>query len=234
MTHVSLAQRPELYGEANRLVSSCWPEFMLHDSVANRHFFEFVQTFPDHQFILLDDSGDICGMVNSVPLSFPKALESLNDGGWDWAVIKSLEDRKKGLVPDTLVGLQVCIDPRLQGNGLSARAVDIMRRFRSDKGYRQLVIPVRPTCKHHYPLIPMADYIAWFRVHFRQGGQILRPCEHSMRIEAPLADWEAWTGLTFIGSGRYIVSGALCPLNVDREKDTGVYVEPNVWVVHRA
>jgi hypothetical protein len=33
-------------------------------------------------------------------------------------------------------------------------------------------------------------------------------------------------------SGVYIVPGALVPIEIDREQDEGVYVEPNVWMVH--
>jgi hypothetical protein len=33
-------------------------------------------------------------------------------------------------------------------------------------------------------------------------------------------------------SGAYVVSGALVPIEIDRERDEGVYVEPNVWMVH--
>jgi hypothetical protein len=33
-------------------------------------------------------------------------------------------------------------------------------------------------------------------------------------------------------SGLYTVPGALVPVQVDAEKDEGIYVEPNVWVWH--
>jgi hypothetical protein len=33
-------------------------------------------------------------------------------------------------------------------------------------------------------------------------------------------------------SGTYVVPGALVPIEIDRERDEGVYVEPNVWMVH--
>jgi hypothetical protein len=32
--------------------------------------------------------------------------------------------------------------------------------------------------------------------------------------------------------GDYIVNNALVPVRVDREKNIGRYIEPNVWVVH--
>ena len=34
-------------------------------------------------------------------------------------------------------------------------------------------------------------------------------------------------------SGRYVVPGALEPIEVDRERDVGLYVEPNVWMRHK-
>ena len=38
--------------------------------------------------------------------------------------------------------------------------------------------------------------------------------------------------MAFPESGAYVVSGALVPIEIDRERDEGVYVEPNVWMVH--
>jgi hypothetical protein len=47
-----------------------------------------------------------------------------------------------------------------------------------------------------------------------------------------VASWEAWTGLNFPTTGRYAVPGALAPVEIDRVTDTGVYVEPNLWMMH--
>ena len=38
--------------------------------------------------------------------------------------------------------------------------------------------------------------------------------------------------MKFPQSGRYIIEGALNPIEIDIEKDEGVYIEPNVWIVH--
>ena len=54
-----------------------------------------------------------------------------------------------------------------------------------------------------------------------------------MRIPGRVADWESWTGMGFPESGAYVVPGALVPVEIDRERDEGVYVEPNVWMHHR-
>jgi hypothetical protein len=46
-------------------------------------------------------------------------------------------------------------------------------------------------------------------------------------------DWERWTGLRFPDSGDYVVPGALTTVRIDRRRDRGRYVEPNVWMRHR-
>ena len=43
--------------------------------------------------------------------------------------------------------------------------------------------------------------------------------------------WEGWTGLKLRQQGR-IYSGGLKPMEMDIEKDEGIYIEPNVWMVH--
>ena len=70
------------------------------------------------------------------------------------------------------------------------------------------------------------------RVHARLGARIVKPCHEAMKITGTVADWEKWTGLRFPQSGRYVVPGALEPVNVNIEADRGTYVEPNVWMYH--
>jgi hypothetical protein len=104
-----------------------------------------------------------------------------------------------------------------------------------------LVAPVRPSWKDRYPLVRIEDYAywrdrsglpfdPWMRVHARLGGRILRPEPESLRITAPITDWEAWTGMTFPEDGDYVFPGALAPLHVANAM--GCYWEPNVWMIH--
>ena len=78
-----------------------------------------------------------------------------------------------------------------------------------------------------------APFDPWLRTHWRAGGELLGVCPASMEIAADVASWEAWTGLRFPESGPYVVPDALVPLEIDRERDLGRYVEPNVWLRHR-
>jgi hypothetical protein len=40
--------------------------------------------------------------------------------------------------------------------------------------------------------------------------------------------------MTFPETGADVVPGALVPVEIDRERDEGLCVEPNVWMVHPA
>jgi hypothetical protein len=71
------------------------------------------------------------------------------------------------------------------------------------------------------------------RVHERLGAVVLKAEPRSLRITAPVAEWETWTGLSFPESGDYWFPGGLATLHVDREEDRGSYWEPNVWMHHR-
>jgi hypothetical protein len=51
-----------------------------------------------------------------------------------------------------------------------------------------------------------------------------------MEMEAPVSDWEEWTGMRFPADGEYVFPGALATLVV--ANGVGRHVEPNVWVRH--
>jgi hypothetical protein len=121
--------------------------------------------------------------------------------------------------------------------------VQSMRAIGESKGFQYLVAPVRPSQKSNYPLISIDDYVkwtndaglpfdAWLRVHARAGARIIKPCHKSMIIPGTHPEWEEWTGMMFPQSGQYVIPGALNPIEINIEKDEGMYVEPNVWMVH--
>ncbi|HEX5837110.1 MAG TPA: hypothetical protein VFY26_04715, partial [Anaerolineales bacterium] len=199
----------------------------------------------EYQFALLDIETDrMAAMANSLPLCWDRPLEELPEGGWDWVFLKAIEGHKNGVTPNIQSAIQINIHPDYQGRGLSSIMVLAMRAIAKSKGFENLVAPVRPNQKSRYPLISIDDYIhwsnedglpfdAWLRVHARAGAAIIKPCHEAMTIRGRRAEWEEWTGLKFPQSGPYVVPGALNPIHMDVEKDEGVYIEPNVWMVHR-
>jgi GNAT superfamily N-acetyltransferase len=221
-----------------------WPEFMLHDPIANENWDALFETFPDYQFALIDQASErVAGIGNSVPFHWEAEPEALPDDGWDWALIRSVTDQRQGRTPNLLCGLQISITPHFQGRRLSEVLLGEMIALARSKGFPSIVIPVRPNKKDQYPLTPIDRYIEWknpdglpfdpwLRVHVRNGGRILKPCPSAMRVIGTVAEWEEWTGLRFFESGEYIVPGALVPMTIDKDEDRGEYVEPNVWVIH--
>ena len=239
---VSFADRPDLIAEADRLGGAAWPTFMLNDPVAIENWGRLVDCFPQHQLMVLDGD-EIIALANAVPLHLDMPLSELPDRGVDWGVERSLSDHTAGRTATALMGVQVVVAEGHKGKGLSRTATRAMLDLAKREGIGQVVIPVRPAHKHRFPLIPMADYNAWrredglpydgwLRVHARLGGQVVRICPESMRIPGTIAEWSAWTGQVFPGSGEYLVDGALVPVTIDAEAGTGLYLEPNVWVVH--
>ena len=241
---ISPSDLPDYRARAGAIAEASWPEFMLHDPVADEHWHELFDRFTDYQFALLDTETDcMAAMANSLPFFWDRPLDELPEGGWDWVFLKAVEDHKQGVAPNIQSAIQINIHPDYQSQGLSSRMVQAMRAIGQSKGFQHLVAPVRPNQKSKYPLISIDDYItwtnseglpfdAWLRVHARAGARVIKPCHESMIICGTRLKWEEWTGMKFPQSGRYHIPGALTPIEIKIEKDEGVYIEPNVWVVH--
>ncbi|MGB8982887.1 MAG: hypothetical protein WCC12_13520 [Anaerolineales bacterium] len=229
---------------AGGIAEDSWPEFMLNDPIAGENWHELFDRFNEYQFALLDMENDrMAAMANSLPFYWDQPLEDLPECGWDWVFLKAVEDHKKGIQPNIQSAIQINIHPDYQNQGLSPRMVQAMRAIGKSKGFKYLVAPVRPSQKSQYPLISIDDYVlwtneaglpfdAWLRVHARMGARIIKPCHESMAIPGSRADWEAWTGMKFPQTGQYVIPGALNPMEMNAEENKGVYVEPNVWMVH--
>lgn len=219
-----------------------WPEFMKHDPIALEYFPQLRNLFPETIFYICDKE-TIVVLGQSIPVFWDGEAKSLPDTAWDWALKTGIEAAKSGQITNTLCALEIAVSPPYRGQGLSKLALKTMRQIALEKGYRQLIAPVRPSQKHLYPLIPIKSYItwkredgflfdSWLRTHQRLGAKILKAAEKSMQIEGTIQDWESWTKTVFPGSGKYIVEGALVPVSIDYKSNTGVYVEPNVWMLH--
>jgi GNAT superfamily N-acetyltransferase len=227
------------------LTKEVWPEFMLHDQVANELWHELLDRFAEYQLALYDIKHNrVAGMANSFPLRWEEPLKNLPEDGWDWAFRKAVEDSKQDLSPNIHCAIQIILRPDYQGQGLSNQMVEAVHAVTKSKGLQSLIIPIRPSDKHKYPLTSLDDYItwktekglpfdAWLRVHLRLGAKIIKVCHESKTIRGARAEWEKWTGMKFPQSGEYVIDGALNPMEMNVEKEEGAYIEPNVWMVHK-
>ena len=229
---------------AGEIAEASWPEFMLHDPVADEHWHELFDRFNEYQFALLDTETDrMAAMGNSLPFHWDKDVFDLPEGGWDWVFVQAVEDHKNNVKPNIQSAIQINIHPDYQSQGLSTKMVQAMREIARSKEFKNLVAPVRPNQKSKYPLTSIDDYITWkndqglpfdgwLRVHVRAGARIIKPCHQAMTIRGTCAQWEGWTGLKFPQSGSYFIPGALNPMEMNAENDEGIYIEPNVWMMH--
>jgi hypothetical protein len=245
LTLVTAAERPDLAPDMLSLGASPWPEFLDHDAVVNELWRFLHELAPDYQFGLLDEQTDTLAVVgNCIPIRWDGDPQTLPDRGLDAILEDGVACLREGAEPSAASALMIVVGPDRLGQGLSGRAIRAMAEVVGRHGLIELVAPVRPTDKHRYPLIPMERYIhwrrddgwpfdPWIRVHARVGGEVLKSAPAAMRVTGSVAEWERWTGMALPESGRYVVPGGLVPVEVDRERDVGEYVEPGCWMRHR-
>jgi GNAT superfamily N-acetyltransferase len=245
LTMHTLAQRPEVEPHIDRLADLCWPRFLRqHDELGlGEHWPDLFTTFADFQFVLREPGGRVVAAGQSVPFvwdgtaaDLPETLAEL--------VGRARRDRKAARAPTTLSALAALVDPAERGKGVSAEVIRAMTALASVHRIDTLVAPVRPTLKASYPLAAMERYVQWrrddgllldpwLRVHERLGAEIVRVAPSTLRITGTVRAWEEWTGIAFPDTGRYVVPGALQPVEIVRETDEGRYDDPNVWMLHR-
>jgi hypothetical protein len=240
---VTIEERPDLKPQVHRLNPTVWPEFMLHDAVSARYWRQLFRTFDKFQLVLRDEHDHVVGAASSIPI----AWDGTNDGlpaGWDAALEQGFSDSESGAEATALCGLAVSIARTHQGQGLSGIMIRGLKSLAAGEGHVSLIAPVRPTLKSTYPLAPLERYIEWqhpdgspfdpwLHVHWRLGGRFMKVAPASMLIVGSVGEWEQWTNMRFPESGNYVVPGALQPVEIDRERDEGVYEDPNVWMNHR-
>jgi len=237
--------RQDYRGLVRGLTKAAWPEFMLHDRVANELWHELLDRFADYQLALYDtENNRVAAMGNSFPLRWDDSLANLPEGGWDWAFVEAVNHHKQSLSPNMQCAIQVAIPADYQGQGLSTKVLQALHGIGESKGFKHLIVPVRPSEKSKYPLTSIDNYItwkdeeglpfdAWLRVHVRVGGRIVKACHESKVVRGTRAEWEGWTKLKFPQSGQYVIPGALNPIEMNVEADEGIYIEPNVWMEHK-
>lgn len=220
-----------------------WPEFIYHDTVALKYWRKIYQTFPEYQFAIYENN-QVVGYGNMVPLYIDEDKTQYEDRGWDWALEQSFKDVDSKKCCNTLCGLQIMINPLFAGSGYSRIFIEVMKGIAVKQGFNRVILPIRPTFKHQYPLIKLEHYIEWkndkgevfdpwIRTHIKSGAVIRNICFHAMSMKGSCQEWSNWTNLSFQSSGQYIVKGALVPVMANIENDIVEYHEPNLWVEYR-
>ena len=234
-------ERPDLWALARegQVFYELWSEYNQHGNETPLYFGSLVPQRADFQALFLDRRTErIVARGRAIPFRWDGTLEDLPPG-IDAAGTRAVTEPSQ---PTALCALAAEVVREYQSAGLSRLVLLTMVALARAHRLSCLVAPVRPNRKHQYPLTPIGRYATWrrpdglpfdpwIRVHVRLGGQILRPEPRSLRIFAPIADWESWTGMAFPEDGQYIFPQGLATLEVSAGQ--GEYWEPNVWVLHQ-
>ncbi len=189
---------------------------------------------------MIDDDQNIMGFINMLPFRWEQPATDLPAEGWDWLMQKGIRDYEDGCVANCLGGLQVVVSKKYLGMGLSKELIKEGKRVKDDMGYRNLLIPIRPTLKHKHPCLTMDEYIRlkqadkvydpWIRTHLKSGAKIIKTCERSMTVKGDLNFWKGLIEEEVVGTGYYRVPGALNLVYVDVAANRGEYQEENIWI----
>jgi GNAT superfamily N-acetyltransferase len=238
---ITTADRPDLAEQGRAALLPGWPEFIFHDQVSAGLIGRAAEYFSQFDVRLLADGAVVAGAW-AVALRWDGTPGRL-PGGYDGALTSAVTGHEDALAPDTLCAMAAAVHPDWQGTGLGGQLLTALRARAAAAGLARMIAPVRPVLKCRYPLIPMAGFARWtrgdgshfdpwVRTHQRLGATILRPAPRSMVVTGTVAEWQEWTGMAFPGTGRYVVPGALDPVEIDAARDLGRYAETNLWMRH--
>ncbi len=237
----NLATTPSQETALLNLIESTWSRMILSSPVLKNYWKKLYDYFPQYQLFLKEDDA-IIAYASTIPFYWDQPLDELPEEGWDWLLAEGIKHYEAGVSPNYLGGLLIGVDRAHRGKSLSRLMIQQAKEQVVTANFKNLIIPIRPTLKDQHPAIPMKEYInwkkdgqifdPWIRRHVNSGAAIIKVCEASMRIEAPIQDWESWTGKEIREAGEYSVEGALSLVKFSPQENLGRYEEPNVWIYY--
>ena len=239
----SRADSPEITRAASSIEQAAWSNlgFLNYTRAHYEYYAELMDAYPEYQLCLVDEeTGYTVAVANSVPFAC-SGPDDLPPEGWDWLVETAARQKDK---PANMLGaLAVSVPAVHRSKGYARMMIRSLIELAQRKGLDGVVVPVRPTAKARHPWVPIADYMSWtddkgrpydpwIRSHLSAGGRMVGPCERSMVVHDHIAFWENWSKQRFSQSGSYALEGAIAPVEIDVERQTGTYEEPNVWIAY--
>ncbi len=120
-----------------------WPEFMLHDPVSNSNWYKLFELFPDFQ-LSLKANDEIIGIANCIPYFWDKSFEELPERGWDWVLEKGINDKLNDVKVNTLNGLQIAVNEKHQGKGISSIILKEMISIAKENNFKYITYRLGP------------------------------------------------------------------------------------------
>ena len=239
---IPVADGPQYDEEAEKRFIEEWPEFIFHDLEVKKYRERRESYFRDWEFYFVSSEGRLIAGCWGVPLAWDGTVPDL-PGGFTDSLARAVTSYEEGVVPNTFVLMAAAVRSDEQGQGHAGRVITAIRDRAVAGGLGQVIAPVRPTLKSRYPLTPIETFMTWtredglpldpwLRTHVRLGAKLLAPAPASQTMTGTVADWEKWTNMPFPSAGPYVIPDGLTVLHIDRESNTGTYIEPNIWLRH--
>ena len=201
---VTISERPALKERLAELDLAAWPKFMMQDPVEQKYWDRLLDTFAELQVAICDQGGKAIAAGYMVPIFWDETIEGL-PLGWDDALERGVCEYDPNNLPNTISALSVVVHPQYRGKGLSKLVIGHMRALAEEGRFENIIVPVRPSQKSYYPLIPIERYVLWrqsgdwpfdpwLRTHAKLGAKFLKIARKSMTVPGTVAEWEEWAG----------------------------------------
>ncbi|MBA2711517.1 MAG: amino acid adenylation domain-containing protein [Tatlockia sp.] len=239
----TLGHSPDLIHQMKAVHLDTWPTYFAGSPFINKYWSRLWSEFPDYQFCLLDESGEMAAVCNGIPLYWDGSSEQFPTG-WDAGIELAFEQAAKKINPNTILGLTGVVTEKFRSKGISSLIVKAFRRLCGLHGLSYFLGPVRPIGMFEAGHLDFDSWVDmkdeqgepkdhWLRTHQRLGAIIVGSAPKSQLVEGSLADWATWTGQVWQQSGLYQLSETLQPVEVNIEENWARYYDPSIWVMHK-
>jgi hypothetical protein len=145
---VSALARPDLADQADEATAGAFPEYNTHGDVAALRWSRLYEEYPAYQLVLWDDAtGEVLGEANTLPCRFDGTVQGL-PRGIDEVLTTCLPEVGVPPEPTALCALAIAIPSKQENRGQSRLLLEGMRMLAAERGWAQLIAPVRPNWKH--------------------------------------------------------------------------------------
>ncbi len=231
-----------LYPYMNAIHHDTWPKYFLGSPILKKYWDKIYSVFPEYQFCLLDDAGNIAVVANGIPMYWSGNIADL-PSGWDEGFERAILQHEQGILANTILGLAGIVVKDFQGKGLSHGLVQGFHKLAKLHGLDFFLGPVRPVGMTDYQISDVYVWVNkknvhdepldyWLRVHKQLGGKVLEVAPKSQLVVASVAEWSKWLGESWQKSGEYKHPSTLQPFTVNIEANEVTYFDPSIWVAH--
>jgi hypothetical protein len=185
---VTSSERSDLHEAAGAAFRERWPEFIFHDEVPTKFMPRVESYFASFDILLLAD-GRVAAGGWGVPFAWDGTPAGLPEG-YRSMLIAAVDDHQQSHQATAFSFMAAAVANEFDKQGLAARVLDALTKRALEVGLDHVVAPIRPTWKHRYPNVRMAEYAQWrradglsidpwIRTHQRLGATIIGPAPNS-------------------------------------------------------